>query len=88
MLVSRSEALVTSFALQKSELTRPDYSQCQPGAATTTPATSPTTTAGSGGSTVTPELNALAQAAGKKYFGSATDNPELTDTAYVKYAIS
>ncbi|VDB83763.1 unnamed protein product [Peniophora sp. CBMAI 1063] len=28
-------------------------------------------------------LNDLAQAAGKKYFGSATDNPELTDSAYV-----
>ncbi|KAH7930674.1 endo-1,4-beta xylanase, partial [Leucogyrophana mollusca] len=28
-------------------------------------------------------LNNLAKAAGKKYFGSATDNPELTDTAYV-----
>ena len=25
----------------------------------------------------------VAVAAGKKYFGSATDNPELTDTAYV-----
>jgi len=61
------------------------YFQCQPGAASTTSATSPTTTASSGsGATATPELNALAQAAGKKYFGSATDNPELTDTAYVK----
>ena len=28
-------------------------------------------------------LNALAKTAGKKYFGSATDNPELSDTAYV-----
>ena len=25
----------------------------------------------------------VAKAAGKKYFGTATDNPELTDTAYV-----
>ncbi|KAH9929857.1 uncharacterized protein BXZ73DRAFT_77978 [Epithele typhae] len=33
-------------------------------------------------STVT-SLNKLAQAVGKKYFGSATDNPELTNTAYV-----
>ncbi|KAH9914884.1 uncharacterized protein BXZ73DRAFT_81497 [Epithele typhae] len=33
-------------------------------------------------STVT-SLNKLAQAAGKKYFGSATNNPELTNTAYV-----
>jgi len=28
-------------------------------------------------------LNSLAKTAGKIYFGSATDNPELTDTAYV-----
>lgn len=27
-------------------------------------------------------LHALAQAAGKLYFGTATDNPELTDTPY------
>lgn len=26
------------------------------------------------------QLNSLAQAGGKVYFGSATDNPELTDT--------
>ena len=29
------------------------------------------------------DLNSAAKAAGKLYFGSATDNPELTDTAYV-----
>ncbi|KAN0096817.1 glycoside hydrolase family 10 protein [Hyaloscypha variabilis] len=29
------------------------------------------------------QLNTLAKAAGLKYFGTATDNPELTDTAYV-----
>ena len=28
-------------------------------------------------------LHTLAKAAGKLYFGSATDNPELSDTAYV-----
>lgn len=28
-------------------------------------------------------LNVVAQAHGKLYFGTATDNPELTDTAYV-----
>ena len=28
------------------------------------------------------ELHTLAKAKGKLYFGSATDNPELTDTAY------
>lgn len=29
------------------------------------------------------QLNTLAQAAGKLYFGTATDNPELTDLPYV-----
>ncbi|KAF9478337.1 endo-1,4-beta xylanase [Pholiota conissans] len=29
------------------------------------------------------QLNTLAQAAGKLYFGTATDNPELTNTSYV-----
>ena len=29
------------------------------------------------------QLNSIAKSAGKLYFGSATDNPELTDTAYV-----
>lgn len=29
------------------------------------------------------QLNQIATGAGKLYFGSATDNPELTDTAYV-----
>ncbi|KAF8972159.1 endo-1,4-beta xylanase [Flammula alnicola] len=29
------------------------------------------------------QLTILAQAAGKKYFGTATDNPELTNTSYV-----
>lgn len=30
------------------------------------------------------QLNTLAKAKGMKYFGSATDNPELSDSAYVK----
>jgi len=30
------------------------------------------------------QLNTLANAKGLKYFGPATDNPELTDTTYVK----
>ena len=30
------------------------------------------------------QLDILAQLAGKKYFGTATDNPELTNTSYVK----
>ena len=29
------------------------------------------------------KLNQVAQSKGKVYLGSATDNPELTDTAYV-----
>lgn len=29
------------------------------------------------------QLNTLAVAAGKKYFGTATDNPELSDSPYV-----
>ncbi|KAJ7126332.1 glycoside hydrolase superfamily [Mycena epipterygia] len=56
------------------------YSQCLPGAATTTTTPPSTPTAPASGS----GLNTLAKAnAGKLYFGSATDNPELPDTAYV-----
>jgi endo-1,4-beta-xylanase len=33
---------------------------------------------------VSAQLNKLAQAAGKLYFGTATDNPELNNTEYVK----
>ncbi|OBZ66604.1 Endo-1,4-beta-xylanase A [Grifola frondosa] len=51
--------------------------------AASVPAT-PSSSAGLPGSTSTVAgLNAVAQAAGKLYFGTATDNPELTDTAYV-----
>ncbi|KAI0749695.1 endo-1,4-beta-xylanase C precursor [Daedaleopsis nitida] len=57
------------------------YSQCissasttSSGSTTTAPASTPSSTAG---------LHTLAKAAGKLYFGSATDNPELSDTAYV-----
>ncbi|RDB25725.1 Endo-1,4-beta-xylanase C [Hypsizygus marmoreus] len=62
----------------------PYYSQCLPNGTGTTP-TSPTGTTTSPASTGTSNagLSAVALAAGKKYFGSATDNPELTDTAYV-----
>ncbi|KAF9552293.1 endo-1,4-beta-xylanase C precursor [Agrocybe pediades] len=59
----------------------PWYSQCLPGSASPSPTTVGSTTAPS--STATVGLAAAAKAAGKKYFGSATDNPELTDTAYV-----
>lgn len=63
------------------------YSQCLPGTASTvapsstTSASSPGSTSGSGSSGS--GLNTLAKAAGKLYFGSATDNSELSDTAYV-----
>ncbi|KAJ6506232.1 endo-1,4-B-xylanase A [Mycena vitilis] len=58
------------------------YSQCLPdGTATTTSVTSaaslPTGTSTAKSNTVAKSLG------GKLYFGSATDNPELTDTAYV-----
>lgn len=35
------------------------------------------------GATSTASLNSLAQSIGKTYFGSATDNPEFTDAAYL-----
>ncbi|KAH9945064.1 endo-1,4-B-xylanase A [Epithele typhae] len=63
----------------------PYFSQCLPGSSssapptTTTSSSSPTSTAPT--STAT-GLNKLAQAAGKKYFGTATDNSELTNKAY------
>ncbi|OCH87108.1 endo-1,4-beta-xylanase A precursor [Obba rivulosa] len=70
------------------------YSQCipssqapstiptTPASPPTTPASPPSTTASAPGGTAT-GLNAKAKSAGKLYFGSATDNSELTDTAYV-----
>ncbi|KAF8809721.1 beta-1,4-endoxylanase [Phlegmacium glaucopus] len=63
------------------------YSQCLPSAPPSTPpSTVPTSTTLSfslltGASN--PGLLNIAKAAGKKYFGRATDNPELTNTAYV-----
>ncbi|KAI0034220.1 endo-1,4-beta xylanase [Vararia minispora EC-137] len=61
-------------------LTLPCFQYRQDGSATTTSATSgaalPTGTS-------TAKLHLLAQAAGKLYFGSATDNPELSDPTYV-----
>lgn len=59
------------------------YSQCLPGSTTTSSSGGSTTTTSSSVSTATAHLNAAAKAAGKKYFGSATDNPELTDKPYV-----
>ena len=42
-----------------------------------------TSTSAAPTATSTVALNMAAKGAGKLYFGSATDNPELTDTAYV-----
>ncbi|KAG6902860.1 hypothetical protein C0995_010745 [Termitomyces sp. Mi166 len=59
----------------------------QPFLTQTTNTVGPTTTPAGGTALPTGTSNAglanVAVAAGKKYFGSATDNPELTDTAYV-----
>ncbi|KAH9830738.1 endo-1,4-B-xylanase [Rhodofomes roseus] len=51
-------------------------------AAIPTPAASSTLPTGT---SVVSGLNVLAKAAGKLYFGSATDNPELNDTTYTSY---
>ncbi|TFY81949.1 hypothetical protein EWM64_g2067 [Hericium alpestre] len=69
-------------------VSNPYYSQCLPGSsAPPPPSSSPSSpTSSSPGSSPTgpaTKLNAAAVAAGKKYFGSATDNNELSDTAYV-----
>ncbi|RDX57114.1 endo-1,4-beta-xylanase C precursor [Lentinus brumalis] len=64
------------------------YSQCIPGSASSAPATTrPVSTPSGPTSTSAPApagtgLNALAKAAGKLYFGTATDNGELSDAAY------
>jgi len=62
------------------------YYQCLPGSATTLPpASTPPSSTPTGGAPASSAtaLNTLAKSKGKLYFGSATDNPELTDTAYM-----
>ncbi|RDB25915.1 Endo-1,4-beta-xylanase A [Hypsizygus marmoreus] len=59
----------------------PYYSQCLPNETGTTATSTGTSALPSGTSTA--GLAVVAKAAGKEYFGSATDNSELTDTAYV-----
>ncbi|EIN10036.1 endo-1,4-beta-xylanase A precursor [Punctularia strigosozonata HHB-11173 SS5] len=70
------------------------YSQCLPSTASatsvgtsttsgTTSTVATTSTSSAPASTANIGLNVAAKAAGKLYLGSATDNPELTDTAYV-----
>ncbi|GJE94607.1 endo-1,4-beta-xylanase [Phanerochaete sordida] len=59
------------------------YSQCIPsGQATSVTSASQTSSASGSASTSTAKLHQLAVSKGKLYFGTATDNPELTDTAY------
>ncbi|CDO75179.1 hypothetical protein BN946_scf184866.g20 [Trametes cinnabarina] len=58
------------------------YSQCLPGSASSSPGSTPSTPSSTPSPTAS-GLHTLAKAAGKLYFGTATDNPELTDTAYV-----
>ncbi|KAJ3514912.1 hypothetical protein NLJ89_g2094 [Agrocybe chaxingu] len=59
----------------------PWYSQCLPGTASATVST--TTSAPTSTATSSAGLAVVAKAAGKLYFGSATDNPELSDAPYV-----
>ncbi|KAJ7027014.1 endo-1,4-beta-xylanase A precursor [Mycena alexandri] len=62
----------------------PFYSQCLPNGSATTTAVTTTTGGALPTGTSTAKANTVAKTlGGKKYFGSATDNPELTDTAYV-----
>lgn len=70
-----------------------DYSQCLPGNAPPPPPppppptsvpTGPPPTGPTSPPTTGQGLNALARAKGKTYFGSATDNGELSDAAYVR----
>ncbi|KAI5777755.1 beta-1,4-endoxylanase [Geopyxis carbonaria] len=58
------------------------YSQCVPGATASTTAAATATTSATTSATAAAKLHTLAKAKGKAYFGSATDNGELTDTAY------
>ncbi|KAJ3821153.1 endo-1,4-beta-xylanase C precursor [Lentinula raphanica] len=59
------------------------YSQCLPSTSTGSGSGTGTSTAALPTSTSAAKSNTVAQAAGKKYFGSATDNPEFTDAAYL-----
>jgi endo-1,4-beta-xylanase len=65
------------------QVLNPYFSQCLPGTSSVSSA-SPTATAGSAlpTGTSTAFTDTVAKAAGKLYFGTATDNPELTNTSY------
>ncbi|KAF9052432.1 beta-1,4-endoxylanase [Hymenopellis radicata] len=58
------------------------YSQCLPDGSATTSTSSTATATLPGASSTATALHNAAVAAGKLYFGSATDNGELSDTAY------
>ncbi|KAI0648974.1 endo-1,4-beta-xylanase C precursor [Trametes meyenii] len=65
------------------------YSQCLPGSAAPAPSSTPVAPSSPASTPAAPAptgsgsgLQALAKAAGKLYFGTATDNGELTDAAY------
>ncbi|KAK1222862.1 hypothetical protein PQX77_014284 [Marasmius sp. AFHP31] len=62
-------------------VSNPYYSQCIPGTGGGT--TTTTTGAPNPGATSNAETNTAAKAAGKLYFGTATDNGELSDAPYV-----
>ncbi|KAJ6624523.1 endo-1,4-beta-xylanase C precursor [Mycena sp. CBHHK59/15] len=72
--VSTSSTVVTSSTVSStSTVSSSSTVSTSTVSTTTTSTTAPTSTA----------LNAIAQAVGKKYFGSATDNGELSNAAYV-----
>lgn len=71
LIMSRTPALFALLSLLPLQLV-----QALPQAASAASSALPTATA------VVPGLNYVAKQAGKLYFGTATDNPELNDTAY------
>lgn len=71
LIMSRTPALFALLSLLPLQLV-----QALPQAASAASSPLPTATA------VVPGLNYVAKQAGKLYFGTATDNPELNDTAY------
>ncbi|KAL7276594.1 hypothetical protein RUND412_000397 [Rhizina undulata] len=59
------------------------YYQCIPGTSATSTTLVTSATSASASASSSPGLNTLAKAKGLQYFGSATDNGELSDTTYV-----
>jgi len=77
----------TCVAGNTCEVLNPYFSQCLPGSSSVSSVSSASATStASGGlptSTSTAFTDTVAKAAGKLYFGSATDNPELPNAEYV-----